>query len=735
MVRFRSSTGSKVEWVDLTLLALLGYHYYLRVDAILHPAFAFAGFLLGALCAGLLARSRLRLWAAMATGTATVLLLGSLVSGLFSLFVGPQTAPGVDALAIGFRSQWELTLPLVLGIFYLNIVSRRIPRRGVMTIARGAILVLLFWSEAFFDLSLYHHPMTQAIVVGAFVVLEVLFLALLAARRDRALLGAPVFAALLPIIVLVVLFLLGRYNDASLAGSGGLIRPTLFQFDFSDYLTLESEISLSRDLVLLYRRDGDVGYDLLRRYVLSGYDQRRGFFLDPESPDGGVPDAVPRRPRRIPVEDTLFREPVSQEYFLVNFESSSLLALNNPERVIPLEPWEGASFSAIYQVESLVPRASITQLGAINAPTMNDPSTARTKGADWIDYYTEYGESPSISQLAVEAAGQGSDFTRVRNIEIYLKENFFYSLKPGIAPDGDQLEHFLFESRKGYCSYFAFAMTEMVRSIGIPARVAVGFFVEPRLQVLNFYSIRADMAHAWVEVYFDEVGWVEFDPTSSTLHPEEDFEFDFSMDEDRLSALLQEILEHQDELQIQEEQAAVREETAPGRSLLDGLVPFVLRNWWGLLLFAYLLALLLYHYGPLAALLLDATPAKQGRAYYRLAVRRLSSLGLPPESRELPLEYARRLADRQDISFEALTRWYLDRLFRPAEAPRDVGGYMEGREQLKRSLRNRFSLGRRLLGYLLPFLRLPPAKPERPSGGAGESPGATVSGRVEGHSD
>ena len=735
MVRFRSSIGSKVEWVDLCLLALLGYHYYLRVDAILHPAFAVGGFLLGALAAALLAASRLRLWAALAAGTVFLVVLGPLVSLLLSLLVGPQTAPVVDTLAIGFRSQWELTLPLALGVFLLSIISRRIPRRGVMTIVRAAVLVLLFWSEAFFDLSLYHHPMTQAVVVGGFVVLEVLFLALLAARRDRALLGAPLFAALLPIIVLVVLFLLGRYSDASLAGSGGLIRPTLFQFDFSDYLTLESEISLSRDLVLLYRRDGDVGYDLLRRYVLSGYDQRRGFFLDPESPDGGVPDAVPRRPRRLPVEDTLFREPVAQEYFLVNFESSSLLALNNPERVIPLQPWEGASFSAIYQVESLVPRASITQLGAANSPTMNDPSAVRRKSDEWIEYYTRYGESPSISQLALEAAGEGSDFTRVRNIETYLKENFFYSLKPGIAPDGDQLEHFLFESRKGYCSYFAFAMTEMVRSIGIPARVAVGFFVEPRLQVLNFYSIRADMAHAWVEVYFDDVGWVEFDPTSSTLHPEEEFDFDFSMDEDRLSALLQEILEHQDELQIQEEQAPVTEETAPGRSLLEGLVPFVLRSWWVLLLAVYVVSLMFYRYGPLGVLLLKPTPARQGRAYYRVAVRRLSALGLPPEPRELPLEYAWRLADRQDISLEALTRWYLERLFRPADAPTDDGGYAEGRRQFEQSLRRRFSLGRRILAFLLPLLRLPGDKAGRRAGAFRERAASTVAGTSEGNSE
>jgi len=697
---------SKIEWIDLSLLALLGYHYYLRVDSILAPGYALGGFAFGAVVAALLAASRLRTWAALAAGVALVFLVGRVGELLLGFLVGPETGPAIDTLAIGFASQWELTLPVALGVLILSILSRRMERRrGAMTLIRGAILVALFWSEAYFDLSLYHHPMVQAIVVGAFVILEVLFLALLAAKRDRAIVGVPALAAVLPIILVVVLFLLGRYNDASLAGSGGLIRPTLFQFDFSDYLTLESEISLSRDLVLLYRRDGDVGYDLLRRYVLSGYDQRRGFFLDAAAPGAGVPDAVPRRPTLLPVEDELYRERVAQEYFLVNFDSSSLLALNSPERVIPLEPWEGASFSGIYRVESLVPRGSIAQLGAANAPTLDDLPEARSKDADWIAYHTRYGESPSITALAEQAAGSGSDFARVRNIESYLKETFYYSLKPGIAPNGNQLEHFLFESRKGYCSYFAFAMAEMVRSLGIPARVAVGFFVDPQLEVLSFYTVRADMAHAWVEVYFDGIGWVEFDPTSSTLHPEEEIDLDFAMDEDRLTALLQEILRHQDDLQVQQAQEPVPQEEAPGRSLLSGVLPLVLRYWWALLCGGYLAFLLVYRYGPLAGLLGSVTPGREGRAYYRLALRRLRALGLPPRRRESPLEYAWRLEEEHAITFEPLTRWYLERLFRSESSPVEPEDRRRGIELFYASLRRRFSRPRRFAALLFPFFR------------------------------
>jgi transglutaminase-like putative cysteine protease len=74
-------------------------------------------------------------------------------------------------------------------------------------------------------------------------------------------------------------------------------------------------------------------------------------------------------------------------------------------------------------------------------------------------------------------AGEDNYYRRVMLIRDYLKGNYFYSLKPGMSAEGNQLHHFLFNSQKGYCSYFAFAMALLCRSIGIPARVAVGFYV------------------------------------------------------------------------------------------------------------------------------------------------------------------------------------------------------------------------------------------------------------------
>ena len=143
-------------------------------------------------------------------------------------------------------------------------------------------------------------------------------------------------------------------------------------------------------------------------------------------------------------------------------------------------------------------------------------------------------------------AGVSGYYETVIAVRDYLLNGYYYSLSPGEAVAGDQLQHFLFESRKGYCSYFAFSMALMLRSLGVPTRVAVGFFVDPAAGMLGFYPVRGDMAHAWVEVWFPGSGWVEFDPTSTTIAPGESVNTDYRIDQERLSALIQEILSQGD---------------------------------------------------------------------------------------------------------------------------------------------------------------------------------------------
>lgn len=124
--------------------------------------------------------------------------------------------------------------------------------------------------------------------------------------------------------------------------------------------------------------------------------------------------------------------------------------------------------------------------------------------------------SPSVAELArslTEAAPTVYD--KAKAVESYLRTTIDYDDKiPAPAPDVDPLEYFLFDVKRGYCDYYASAMATMLRSVGIPARTASGY-AEGRFDEESkvFYVTAAD-AHTWVEVYFPDYGWVEFEPTA-----------------------------------------------------------------------------------------------------------------------------------------------------------------------------------------------------------------------------
>ena len=78
----------------------------------------------------------------------------------------------------------------------------------------------------------------------------------------------------------------------------------------------------------------------------------------------------------------------------------------------------------------------------------------------------------------------------------------------------DPLDWFLFHSKKGFCNYYATAEVLLLRSAGIPARMVVGF-AQGEFDPPNHYVVRQRDSHAWPEVYFPGIGWVEFEPTSN----------------------------------------------------------------------------------------------------------------------------------------------------------------------------------------------------------------------------
>lgn len=113
-------------------------------------------------------------------------------------------------------------------------------------------------------------------------------------------------------------------------------------------------------------------------------------------------------------------------------------------------------------------------------------------------------------------AGAANPYEAARLVENYLRQNYTFSLDVDAPPPGrDAVAHFLFESQTGYFDLFASSMATMLRSVGIPTRVAVGFALDDADldPATKAYSVTEESAWSWPEVYFPRLGWVEFNPS------------------------------------------------------------------------------------------------------------------------------------------------------------------------------------------------------------------------------
>ncbi len=150
-----------------------------------------------------------------------------------------------------------------------------------------------------------------------------------------------------------------------------------------------------------------------------------------------------------------------------------------------------------------------------------DPSVAELEAAGtnyptWVqDRYLEVPQDirPAIQTLAQQiTSGQSTPYDKAEAITNYLRNTIQYALTvPPPPPGEDPAVWILFDYKKGFCNYYASDEALMLRSIGIPARMAVGFAQGESngdsFAVLNYN------AHAWPEVYFPGMGWVGFEPT------------------------------------------------------------------------------------------------------------------------------------------------------------------------------------------------------------------------------
>ena len=182
-------------------------------------------------------------------------------------------------------------------------------------------------------------------------------------------------------------------------------------------------------------------------------------------------------------------------------------------------------------------------VASVTASSVKELREAGTDYPTWVtDRYLQLPETitPRTHQLAKEiASGLDNPYDIAQAITDYLRSNLEYNgTIPGPPKGIEPIDWVLFEHKQAFCNYYASAEIVMLRSLGIPARLAVGYaegestpiiireddpslgpggrFIPKNSQIQGeLFDVSHRDAHAWPEVYFPNIGWVEFEPTVS----------------------------------------------------------------------------------------------------------------------------------------------------------------------------------------------------------------------------
>jgi transglutaminase-like putative cysteine protease len=306
----------------------------------------------------------------------------------------------------------------------------------------------------------------------------------------------------------------GGIANPGFAGDASMRSVGPAYYGFNERLDLRVRGDLSDDLVMRVRASAPA---LWRGMIFNKYD---GVAWEGDTTEIHEDEWEESSPFFYPPEFRSLgpRASVQQTFYIEAEQPSAIFAAGQPETIwydgaVGVDELGGVrtastlSEGAVYSVISSRGAASPELLRFI--PREEPPVS--------IKQYLQLPETlpTRVADLAREVtAGATNDYDRVKAIEKYLADNYEYSLdSPVPGPGRDAVDHFLFDSEIGFCEQFASATAVMLRSLGIPARVIAGYTPGSHNPFTGYYEVRNSDAHAWVEVWFPNVGWYEFDPT------------------------------------------------------------------------------------------------------------------------------------------------------------------------------------------------------------------------------
>lgn len=361
------------------------------------------------------------------------------------------------------------------------------------------------------------------------------------ARRGRHVRPVAATVATALLVGLTVFLFLPRSSAPRLGGlpfdgfggapvSGGVVNPALpfggrqrppgeLPFSTSGYFGLAEHVDLrtrgvpSQEPVMRVRAHRPL---LWRGMVFDHYEDSSW------SRTAAEPDPVLGIPVRLPpIEEGVNRgERVVQTYELLTDTPNLIFAAAHPTEVYHagrrVQQWDdGTVTTPTEQIEGTV-------YSVVSHLTLADDGLGyhdEVPRDEVLERYTQLPEDlpQRVRELAAEITrGADGPWARAQAVESWLGDNVEYSLDVTPQPPGaDAIDWFLFEQKRGWCEPIASSMVVMLRSVGVPARLATGFQPGSRNPFTGWFEVRNADAHAWVEVWIEPVGWVTVDPTGA----------------------------------------------------------------------------------------------------------------------------------------------------------------------------------------------------------------------------
>ncbi len=294
---------------------------------------------------------------------------------------------------------------------------------------------------------------------------------------------------------------------------------------FSNNLTLGGARDVSESLVMDVFVEEELPYAYWHAISYESYED--GLWDIPEGdtveyiPDEGLID-IPKYESRQTITQTVrnYLPSAGQIYGMPDIIGSDRQMFLT-SRTLP-----GESIEQINKVQSkyvLQQGEVYNSASQFSVATQFELQNASTNYPEWADSYLALPDTISqrTRDLAEEVTeGQTNPYDQAIAIQNFLREHIEYNDQIDAPPNGvDPVDYVLFEDPEGYCNYYSSAMVVMLRHKGIPSRPASGFAGGEFIEDAGLYRVRLQDAHTWVEAYFPQYGWIQFEPTASIIVP------------------------------------------------------------------------------------------------------------------------------------------------------------------------------------------------------------------------